>query len=179
MERFLDLLDRAIAAVENAMTLMACLAIAAMVLITAVDVIFRYALNAPFSWSHDLITQYLLVALFFLALSYVARTAGHMSLDFAVRNVTSPWIRNGFAAIGDLLGLLLAVGIAWGGWGTAMTALEQNEVLPGALPLPTWPARFLVPLGAGVLALRLFCRMLQAIDAARRGQVAAPAATGR
>ncbi len=170
--------EEIVTAIEDGLTLVACAAVAAMVLITAVDVVFRYMLNSPFSWSHDVITHYLLIALFFLAVSYVTRSGGHMSLDFAVRNIRSPWLRNSFAAFGDLLGLLLAVGIAWGSWDSAWAAFEQDEVLPGAIPLPTWPSHFMVPLGSAVLALRLLCRILRAIEAARRGEIIVPTAPG-
>jgi TRAP-type C4-dicarboxylate transport system permease small subunit len=162
---------RLVARVEDAMTALACLAVLAMVLITAANVVFRYVLNAPFSWSQDVITSYLLIALFFLSIAYVTRTGGHMNLDFAVRRLRVPWLRNLFAAVGDGLGLLLAVGIAWGSWGAAVTAFEQHEVLPGAIALPTWPSRFMVPLGSALLALRLFCRLLAILAAARQGRI--------
>jgi TRAP-type C4-dicarboxylate transport system permease small subunit len=166
-------LDRVVTPIEDGMTLLACAAVAAMALVTAADVVFRYVLKAPFSWSHDLITHYLLIALFFLALSYVARTAGHMSLDFAVRKVSVPWLRNLFSMVGDLLGLLLAVGIAYGGWTATAAAWSENDILPGALPLPTWPGLAMVPIGAFVLALRLLCRILFAIEATSRGTIVA------
>lgn len=168
-------LGRLLAPIESAMMLVACLAIAGMVLITAVDVVFRYALNAPFSWSHDLTTQYLLVGLFFLALPYVTGRGAHMSLDFAVRNLRTPLLRNGFILAGDGLGAALGIGIAWGNWDPLVSAWVNHEVLPGSLPLPTWPMHAIVILGCVVLALRLACGMLGAIEATLAGRIAAPA----
>ena len=168
------MLGRIIAPVERAMMLLACLALGAMVLITAVDVIFRYALNAPFSWSHDLTTHYLLTALFFLSMPYVTGRGAHMTLDFAVRNVRIPLLRNAFTFAGDLLGLALAAGIGYGGWGNLLSAWQQGEVLPGALPLPTWPVHAVVVAGCAVLALRLFCGMLASIEATAAGRIAPP-----
>jgi TRAP-type C4-dicarboxylate transport system permease small subunit len=165
------LLGRIIAPIEGAMMVLACLAISAMVSITAVDVVFRYALNAPFSWSHDLTTNYLLIALFFLALPYVTARGAHMSLDFAVRNVREPVLRNGFVFLGDLLGFLLAAGIGYGGWQALLTAWQQNELLPGSLPLPTWPMHAMVLAGSAVLALRLLCGMMAAIEATVQGRI--------
>ena len=151
---------------------LSCVAIAAMVAITAVDVVFRYALNAPFSWSHDLITQFLLIALFFFALPYVSGRGAHMNLDFAVRGIASPLVRNGFTVLGEILGLLLAVGIAYGNWLTMQADWAQGATLPGALPLPTWPSHAIVVLGAGLLALRMLCGALAAVEATFDGRIA-------
>ncbi len=145
-----------------------------MVLITAVDVVFRYALNAPFSWSHDLTTQYLLVGLFFLALPYVTGRGAHMTLDFAVRNLRSVPLRNGFVMLGEGLGAALAIGIAYGNWPALRSAWVNHEVLPGSLPLPTWPMRAIVILGCTVLALRLVCSMIAAFEAALAGRIIGP-----
>ena len=169
-------LGRVLTPVENVLMLAACLAIAGMVLITAADVVFRYALNAPFSWSHDLTTQYLLVGLFFLALPYVTGRGAHMSLDFAVRSLRSPLLRNGFMLLGDGLGAVLASGIAWGNWPALRDAWVNNQVLPGSLPLPTWPMRAIVILGCTVLALRLICGMIAALESTLAGRILGPAA---
>lgn len=167
---------RLLAPIEGTMMLAACLAIAAMVLITSVDVVFRYAFNAPFSWSHDLTTQYLLVGFFFLALPYVTGRGAHMTLDFAVRNLRSPMLRNGFRMLGDGLGVVLALGIAYGNWPALRSAWVNNEILPGSLPLPTWPMRAIVILGSVVLALRLAIGVLAAIEATWARRVLSPAA---
>jgi TRAP-type C4-dicarboxylate transport system permease small subunit len=167
-------LGRMLAPVEAAMMLAACLAIAGMVMITAVDVVFRYALNAPFSWSHDLTTQYLLVGLFFLALPYVTGRGAHMTLDFAVRNLGSVILRNLFVMLGEGMGAALALGIAYGNWPALRSAWINSEVLPGSLPLPTWPMRSIVILGCVVLALRLLCGAVGAFEAMLAGRMPAP-----
>ena len=80
-------LDRALSRLEDGLLLISCLCILGIVGITAADVAARTLWNAPFAWSHDLITQYLLVAAFFLSLPYVTRIGGHMSLDFLARKL--------------------------------------------------------------------------------------------
>jgi len=166
------LLGRLIAPLESALMLLACAAIAAMVGITAVDVVFRYALNAPFSWSHDLTTHFLLIALFFFALPYVTGRGAHMNLDFAVRGISRPVLRNGFTLLGEVLGLLLAVGIAYGNGLAMRSAWNQGETLPGALPLPIWPMHAIVVAGTALLALRMLCGALAAVEATLDGRIA-------
>jgi len=163
--------DRALAAIEDALLLVACLAILAIVVITAADVIARTALNTPFAWSHDLITQYLLVAAFFLSLPYVTRIGGHMSLDFLARRVRRPALRALLGLAGDALALLFVLGFTVGAWNTTVAAYQGGDVLPGDLGLPTWPSHLLGPIGAVVLSLRLVMRIVEWLAAMHQGVI--------
>ena len=166
-------LDRVLTRLEDAMLLISCLCVLAIVAITTADVIARAVLNAPFAWSHDLITQYLLVAMFFLSLPYVTRIGGHMSLDFLARKVRHPVRRTWLVLVGEALALLFVLGFIYAAWGTAMDAYEGGDMLAGDLPWPTWPSRLVGPVGAAVLALRLLVRIGQALRALR-GRVHPP-----
>ena len=162
-------LDRALNRLEDAFLLVSCCCVLAIVVITTADVVARGAFNAPFAWSHDLITQYLLVAMFFLSLPYVTRIGGHMSLDFLARKVRHKRLRTWLALIGETLALLFVVGFVCAAWGTAYDAYQAGDMLAGDLPWPTWPSRLLGPVGASVLAARLLIRIGQAVQALRDG----------
>jgi len=164
-------LDRTLTRIEDALLLVSCLCILAIVGITTADVAARGLFNAPFAWSHDLITQYLLVAMFFLSLPYVTRIGGHMALDFAARRIRSPAFRTGLILFGEVLALLFILGFIAGAWGTAMESYQGGDMLPGDLAWPTWPSRLVGPVGAFVLALRLLMRIGQALQALKRGAV--------
>lgn len=166
-------LDAALARVEDGMLAVSCLCILAIVGITTLDVAARGLFNAPFAWSHDLITQYLLVAMFFLSLPYVSRVGGHMALDYLARKVRSPQVRSVLAVLGEALSLVFVAGFVWGALGTAMDAYAGGDLLPGTLPWPTWPSRLLGPFGAAVLGLRLLVRIVQAATALTHGRVPA------
>jgi TRAP-type C4-dicarboxylate transport system permease small subunit len=155
--------------IEDALMVVVSIALAAIMLITVVDVVARYALSAPLGWAYDVITQYLLVAAFFLSLSYVMRIGGHMGLDFLVRRVASPPIRNVASLIGDLLTLAMGFGIFYGGLVIALAAWQGGDVITGAVNFPTWPSRILVPIGAGLFCLRMLHRMGRTLEAWRRG----------
>ena len=153
------------------MLAVSCFCVLAIVGVTTLDVAARGLFNAPFAWSHDLITQYLLVAMFFLSLPYVSRTGGHMALDFLARKVRAPRMRSFLALVGELLALVFIAGFVWGALGTAMDAYAGGDLLPGMLPWPTWPSRLLGPFGAAVLALRLLVRIVQAAASLVQGRV--------
>lgn len=164
--------DAALAWVEDALLAVSCTCIVSIVAITTVDVAARALFNAPFAWSHDLITQYLLVAMFFLSLPYVSRVGGHMALDFLARKVRAPRLRSGLALVGEVLAVMFVAGFVWGALGTAWDAWAGGDLLPGDLPWPTWPSRLLGPIGASVLILRLLIRIGQAASGLARGHVA-------
>jgi TRAP-type C4-dicarboxylate transport system permease small subunit len=159
--------DRVLIRLEDALLAVSCLCVLAIVAITTADVVSRTAFNAPFAWSHDLITQYLLVAMFFLSLPYVTRVGGHMSLDFLARKVRAPRLRGALVLLGEVLAVLLVLGFVWGALGTAIDAYRGGDMLQGDLPWPTWPSRLLGPVGASVLALRMMVRIGQTIGAMR------------
>jgi TRAP-type C4-dicarboxylate transport system permease small subunit len=155
--------------IEDAFMVVVSISLASIMLITVVDVVSRYALNAPLGWAYDVITEYLLVAAFFLSLSYVMRIGGHMGLDFLVRRAASPPIRNVASLVGDLLTFLMGAGMFYGGLMIAWSAWQGGDVITGAVEFPTWPSRVLVPIGAGVFCLRMLHRMGCTLEAWRRG----------
>lgn len=172
------MIHRALEAVENLLVFVAGVAICLVVVITAADVGFRYGLASPLSWAHDVVTQYLLIAMFFLSLPFVMRVGGHMSLDYLARRVTSPLLRDALSLLGDVIALFIVGGITYGGWTTMLASYEGGDVLPDILPLPTWPSHALVVLGAGVLALRLLLRIGDTIAAMSRGEFVDHLASG-
>ncbi len=152
---------------EDALLLVSCVCVLGIVGITTADVAARTLWNAPFAWSHDLITQYLLVAMFFLSLPYVTRVGGHMSLDFLARKVRAPIPRTALVLFGEVLALIFVLGFIYGAWGTVTDAYQGGDMLQGDLPWPTWPSLLVGPVGAAVLALRLLVRIAQAVLALR------------
>jgi TRAP-type C4-dicarboxylate transport system permease small subunit len=151
--------DGIIRRLENVAIFFVGVALAAMMLIVTTNVALRYLFNAPFSWSYDVIDQYLMVAAFFLAVSYTLRTNGHMEVDVFVAALTSLRLLAALRLVGDILSLLLTLGIAYEGYLTTVTAWTNAEFLPGVIAFPTWPSHILVPIGMGILALRLLYRI--------------------
>jgi TRAP-type C4-dicarboxylate transport system permease small subunit len=167
------MIERILAVLENLLMLVACTAVCLVVGITTADVVFRYGLTSPLTWAHDVITQYLLITMFFLSLPYVMRVGGHMRLDYLARRVGSPVMRSALALLGDVVALLVVIGIAYGGWTTMLSSYAGNDVLPDVVPLPTWPSYAMVALGSAILALRLVVRIAQDILAMWRGKIVA------
>lgn len=146
----LEATDTALMAVSFVATLL-------IMLVVLVNVVLRYGFNVPLPWSHTLISMYLMVAAFFLALPDTLNRNGHIAID--VFQWLIP-VRLNHLLLG--LGFLVSVGfvglIAWLGYNDAVTAFVKGERLHGSTPWPTWIPKAVMAIGCGVLALRCLHR---------------------
>jgi TRAP-type C4-dicarboxylate transport system permease small subunit len=112
---------------------------------------------APLSWSLAFISDYLLPAFFFLGLPYTVRVGAHVRIDVLHRALPSR-LQGWCTAAGTVLSLLFVAALAWGGLALTRGARAGGDIPPpgGAeLPWPVWTSTVLVPIGSGVLLLRL------------------------
>ncbi|MCG6206956.1 TRAP transporter small permease [Rhodopseudomonas sp. HC1] len=144
----------ALAAIERALTLIAVTFMFVIMVLVVADVFMRYALNRPFSFTYDLIGLYLMAGVFFLTLSDALREHVHVGVDILVPRFSPPGRRLA-EIVTALTGLFVFALLCKVGFDRALDNFEQNDVLSGAIPWPTWISAALVPLGCGVLVLRL------------------------
>ena len=152
-------IDRAIGALEDAAMVVVVAALFAVMAVTVADVVMRYGFNSPLPFAYDLITQYLLVAAFFLALSYTLRAGGHMNVDMLLVSIRSPRARAALRAAGDALAIVFFLALLHAGWVSAHDSWVRGDRLTGPLPWPVWISQAFVPLGVALLLLRLACRV--------------------
>jgi TRAP-type C4-dicarboxylate transport system permease small subunit len=138
---------------ERALTVAAALATFAMMLLTTADAGGRYLFNRPILVAYELTTNYLMVAVVFLAMPFAYRQGANIRVTF----------------LADRLGrrvrlvvdhLVQVVSIAYCGTLVYATAAQARHVrLTGTtfatVDLPLWPAHVLVSLGLGVTTLWL------------------------
>lgn len=149
---------RILAAIERVMTVIAVTCMFVIMLLVVADVFMRYALNRPFSFTYDLIGLYLVAGVFFLTLSDALREHVHVGVDVLVPRF-SPAGRRLSEIVTALTGLFVFVLLCWVGFDRALDNFQQNDVLAGAIPWPTWISAALVPFGCGVLVLRLLLQL--------------------
>ncbi|MEO9136291.1 MAG: TRAP transporter small permease [Casimicrobiaceae bacterium] len=155
----LSRLARSVTAIENLAMFVVSVALFATMIITVIDVIMRYAFNAPLAWAYDIIGQYLLVAAFFLALSYTLREDGHMNVDIVPLALKSERTRVVLRMIGDMLSIVFFVTLLIASAGNAWSIWADGEVLTGVIPVPLWISRAFVTAGTAILVLRLLLRL--------------------
>ena len=145
---------RLVTSVERVTGVVAAIALAAIMFIATGDVAMRYLFNKPFAWAYDLISLYLMVALFYLVVSGAYAHHAHVAVDI-LHSYMSERTRRLCEIVVAGLSLILFALIAWVGFNRAWTAFVENDIIAGAYEWPSWISVAFVPLGAGLLTLRL------------------------
>lgn len=152
-------LDRALSVVERCAAFLAAVALFLIMSIVASDVALRYLFNRPWGWSYDFISLYVIVGLFFLALSRTFAVHGHISVDL-LHHYLSPTARRGCEVVICLLSAGLFALMTRAGALRAWEHYVDSDVLAGSFPWPAWASAAFVPLGAGMITLRLILSMV-------------------
>jgi TRAP-type C4-dicarboxylate transport system permease small subunit len=147
-------LARLLATIEQGCAIGSALAMATIMFVVVIDVVMRYAFNAPLTWSYDGIGMVVMPAAFFLMLSWTYRRGHHVNVDILVARLPLAGRR-----LSSLLGALLAAPVF--GTMAALAALEAQStferglVLAGSIAWPTW-----IPSAIAAAGLMLFTSRL-------------------
>ncbi len=158
--------------VEKGLTIAAATIIAAMMVITTVSVIMRRTLNAPMRGDYEYITL-LFVFVVFFGLAYAQSQKGHISIGI-FRDRLPPRLRHHVEVLILALSLGIFIIITWRGAIEANWARMMGDTILGAIEIETWPSRMAVPVGAGLLSLRLLVQLVRLV----RGQEEASSQNG-
>jgi tripartite ATP-independent transporter DctM subunit len=127
--------------------------LAAMMLLTALDVIGRFAFNTPIKGSQEL-AEVMLVLTVFFGVAYTALQKEHVRVELLLMflNRKTQLLLNLFAS---LVSFVLVLGIAVQGI-EQMIIQRQRFITTMLLEIPQWPFALLLSLGAMLLCLVLF-----------------------
>lgn len=140
-------LERMLAQLDRALTIMLVTAMAMMVGVVSAQVVLRYGFNRSIDWA-DEISRLSFVWAIFLALPLGVRQGAHIGIDLMVNQFNAS-VQDKIRRAGALVCALLMGAIAWAGVGVA---LEQWDELMNTVDLSVgW---FIVPV---VLGAALSC----------------------
>ena len=143
--------------VEDALAVVAAVALLALTALMVLGVLLRYVLAEPLSWALGFTTEYLLTAIFFLALPYTFRAGAHVRIDVFYRSFPRR-VQRWCTVVCGVLSVLFVAALTWGGITLTAGAVAGGDIPPpgGAeLSWPTWTSVVMVPLGSAVLLVRL------------------------
>lgn len=147
---------------ENGLVTISAAAVFVMMLLMVAEVVLRYLFAAPLSWSVGFVSNYLLVAFFFLGLPYTVREGAHISIDLVHQRLPLRWQRVCTRAA-TALGIVFFSALAYGGVLLTADAFARGDAPPpgsAELPWPVWTSTVMVPIGCAVVVLRLLHTLL-------------------
>jgi len=129
-----------------------------MIFPTTVDVILRYIFNAPLPEMFQL-TEFMMVAVVYLAIAYVQQLKDHIKIE-----IVTQWLpqkgQETLDLFGHLVGLVISTVITWQSGRLAWEAWDTQDYTMGIVQFPLWPAKTILPIGMGLLCLRLLSDIL-------------------
>ncbi|WP_224407551.1 TRAP transporter small permease [Afifella sp. IM 167] len=146
--------DRVLRAVELTLALVAGVILLGVMMLVVVDSVMRYAFNAPLVFQYTLTEDYLLVALLLLAMPWGFRTGGYIRITALVAALPSV-LGSTVARAGILVCAGYAGVLAWTSGVQFLKVFASGEMRIGVMELPVYLSWICVPVGCGVMALRL------------------------
>jgi C4-dicarboxylate transporter DctQ subunit len=128
-----------------------CLLLAAMTLITFLQVVLRYVFNDSLHWAVEA-TGVCFGWLIFLGIAYGIRTGSHIGVEALVR-LLQPQAARLVAIVAVLVCMAYCVVLGYGGY-TYVAKLAKVGVLMQDIPIERWIPPVMVPLGMALAFLR-------------------------
>jgi TRAP-type C4-dicarboxylate transport system permease small subunit len=147
-----------------ALTLAAALATFAMMLLTTADALGRYLFNRPILAAYELTTNYLMVAVVFLALPYAYQEGANIRVTFLVDHLGAT-VRMVVNHAVQVVSILYAGTLVYATFQQARHVFTTGTTF-ATLDLPLWPAHAVVALGLFLTTLM----MLLDLREVRRGR---------
>lgn len=161
----MKILGKLLTKLEDTLHIGGCLGLVAVAALINADILLRLLFNRPVQIQFELTELYLMPALATLSLSRVFRDGGHLALDFMPEHLPG-LLGQMIAKMRLLLPALFFVAVTWMSGKFALKAITHGDVEYGALDWPLGWAYAVIPLGCGVLVLRLLYDVFTQSDVA-------------
>lgn len=159
------MLERILCKLEDILHLVGCLNLVAVAGLINADILLRLFVNRPVQIQFELTELYLMPALATLSLSRVFRDGGHLALEFTPERLPGS-IGGAISKLRLLLPAAFFAAVTFMSGKFAFEAISHGDVEYGVIDWPLGWAYAVVPLGCGVLVLRLLHDALMKSDLA-------------
>lgn len=148
----MGVVTRALDALNSVLVVLSGITLCAMAVHIGIDVGLRTLFRSPLPGTVEFVSRYYMVILVFLPLALVQKRGAHFVAGLFTDRLAdrSRRILEGITA---LVMAAVATFIAWCSVGSALYATHNGEQVQAAeFVIPTWPGRWLVPIGLGLMA---------------------------
>lgn len=160
-----DPVGRVLRRLEVILAAISVLVIIFVMFFVGAEVLMRYAFNSPIP-GHLEGSELLFPIIVFLAISYTQSTHGHVGMDL-VRESLPPRGKRVAAIIALSVSIVLCAVLAYFTAKNAHQLWMYDDVTMTPPYFPTWPAAAAIPIGYGLVALRMYLQLLHAYDPER------------
>jgi TRAP-type C4-dicarboxylate transport system permease small subunit len=165
----------AVLALERVLLVGSVFVILFAMLFVGAEVLMRYVFNSPIP-GHLEGSELLMPIIVFLALSYTQATHGHVGMDLLLDSL-APGVRR-YATMATLLvSIFVCAVLAYFSFKAAYQLWLYDDVTMSPPYFRTWPAAAAIPLGYGLIAVRMYIQVLHVYDPDRFA-ASAPAGGG-
>jgi C4-dicarboxylate transporter DctQ subunit len=140
---------------------------AAMTLVTFMQVVARYVFNYSFVWALEL-TGVMFAWLIFTGMSYGVRVGAHIGVDAVVKSLSQGAARV-VGIVATVLCIVYAAIVFVGGF-QYVRKMYDVGILMQDIPIQQWIPRIILPLGFALLALR-FAQLLYRLIAGKEAHL--------
>lgn len=150
----MNILEKHLIRIEDSLHIVGCLSLIAVAGFINADILLRLLFNEPVQIQFELTELYLMPALAMLSLSRIFRDGGHLALEFVPEYLPG---RTGvvIAKLRLLLPALFFATVTFMSGKFCLRAFVHGDIEYGVIDWPLGWAYAVVPLGCGMLTLRL------------------------
>ena len=124
------------------------------------------------------LTEFMMVGVVYLGISYVQSLKEHIKIEMATSWLPQ-WGQDFLDIFGYMIGLLLFAIMMWQSGRLAWEAWDTQDYTMGIIHFPLWPAKNIIPIGCGLLCIRLLLDIFLDIQQLRRPGTPSDAAQRR
>jgi TRAP-type C4-dicarboxylate transport system permease small subunit len=132
--------------VEKVFTFFSATTCFVLMLLTTGDTIGRYIFNKPITGTFEVSTNYLMVALAFLAMSYSYSQNVHVRVDFIADRLPKK-LKLSVSRLAQVVSLLCIGTLIAASTQQALRVLSSHTIMSSLEMIPMWPAYLIVPVG--------------------------------
>lgn len=155
----------ALRAIEQLLLGAAALVILFIMFLVGAEVLMRYGFNSPIPGQLEG-SELMMPIIVFLGLSYTQATQGHVGMDLVLDSL-APRPRRYASIAGLLASIFICAILAWFSFRNALQLWQFDDVTMSQPYFHTWPAAAAIPLGYGLVSLRMFLQVLHLYDPQR------------
>lgn len=156
----MQFIEKALKSVENILHAIGCIALVLVAAFINADIILRVFFDSPLQIQFEVIELYLMPMIATLSLAWVLRKGGHLSLEiFSPSNFGKAWPILRFVIA--FASLIFFAALTYQSAKFALRAFDGDKIHMGIIDWPLGWAYAAIPIGCGVLCLRLLFEIVK------------------